>query len=316
MKIINSYYIAILLLAFTGCQSGNGNQSERDTPTSGRIAISVDQSFKNLIDSEVLIFHSQYDKAHIDVHYLPEAEALQLFLKDSVRALVIARELTANEKKILEVEGIKLKNTIIAVGGIALIVNPDNPVDKLDVGTLTDIIAGKKTEWSEVEGSKMKGKINIVLDNPGSGVYSYSRDSLLKGAPLGSNVYALKNNQEVIDYIAKHKNSIGLIGVNHVSDMSDVQNQKFTKQVKLLELSDNTQMEGFQPYQAYIATRQYPIIRLLHIYINEPYNGLGSGFAAFAASDKGQRIVLKDGLIPANAPVRLIQVNPSSPNIK
>lgn len=316
MKIANSLYILICLLLLTGCQSGSKNTTERDTPTTGRISIAVDQSFKNLIDSETQIFHSQYDKAHIDVHYLPEAQALQLFLNDSVRSLVIARELTATEKQRLEVEGIKLKNTIIAVGGIAVIVNPDNPIIKMDLGTVKDLLAGKKLDWSDVEGSKIKGKTEIVLDNAGSGIYSYAKDSLLQGTPIGKNVYALQTNQEVIDYVSRHRTSIGLIGVNHLSDMSDVQNQKFLKQVKLLELSDNTQSEGFQPYQAYIATRQYPIIRLLHIYINEPYNGLGSGFAAFAAGDKGQRIVLTNGLVPANAPVRIIQVNPSAPKIK
>jgi len=43
--------------------------------------------------------------------------------------------------------------------------------------------------------------------------------------------------------------------------------------------------------------------------VDEAYNGLGSGFATFVGSDKGQRIILKDGLVPANSPIRLIEVN-------
>ena len=65
----------------------------------------------------------------------------------------------------------------------------------------------------------------------------------------------------------------------------------------------------YQPYQAYLATKQYSLIRSVYTISREPRAGLATGFASFIMSDKGQKIFLKAGLMPANAPVRIIQTN-------
>jgi phosphate transport system substrate-binding protein len=41
----------------------------------------------------------------------------------------------------------------------------------------------------------------------------------------------------------------------------------------------------------------------------EARSGLASGFIAYVASDKGQRVVLKLGLVPATMPIRIVEVN-------
>jgi phosphate transport system substrate-binding protein len=63
-----------------------------------------------------------------------------------------------------------------------------------------------------------------------------------------------------------------------------------------------------KPFQAYVALKQYPLWRNVQITLREPRVGLGTGFASFVASDSGQRIVLKSGLVPATAPVRIVEL--------
>ena len=64
-----------------------------------------------------------------------------------------------------------------------------------------------------------------------------------------------------------------------------------------------------KPFQAYVALKQYPLYRKINIINPEGRYGLGTGFASFINSDKGQRIILKSGLVPANVPVRIIKLN-------
>ncbi len=52
----------------------------------------------------------------------------------------------------------------------------------------------------------------------------------------------------------------------------------------------------------------YPLYREVYIISKEAYTGLGTGFTAFVASERGQRIVLKLGLVPATMPVRLVEL--------
>ncbi len=70
----------------------------------------------------------------------------------------------------------------------------------------------------------------------------------------------------------------------------------------------STDEDYLQPYKAYILMKKYPLSRTVYIISREGRTGLGSGFLAYVASDKGQRIVLKSGLVPATAPVRLVEL--------
>jgi phosphate transport system substrate-binding protein len=65
---------------------------------------------------------------------------------------------------------------------------------------------------------------------------------------------------------------------------------------------------SYKPYQAYIYQGVYPLTRDVYAVNAEPRNGLATGFTAFLASDRGQRIILKSGIIPAIAPVRIVNV--------
>jgi phosphate transport system substrate-binding protein len=49
-------------------------------------------------------------------------------------------------------------------------------------------------------------------------------------------------------------------------------------------------------------------VREVYTINRETFTGLGSGFIAFVAGEKGQRIILRAGMVPATMPVRLIQV--------
>ena len=64
----------------------------------------------------------------------------------------------------------------------------------------------------------------------------------------------------------------------------------------------------FKPYQAYLALNQYPLTRNVYILLNDPKSGLPSGLTSFLTDFRGQRIILKSGLVPATAAVRIVDV--------
>src|SRR6187431_1604780 len=97
-----------------------------DTPTSGHIRISVDETFYPVFDSEVAVFHSLYKYAVINPVYVSEGQAIKDLLADSSRLVVMSRELNAEEMKYFE--GLKLipRSLKIATDAIALVTHPDN----------------------------------------------------------------------------------------------------------------------------------------------------------------------------------------------
>ncbi|MGE5438459.1 MAG: PstS family phosphate ABC transporter substrate-binding protein, partial [Bacteroidota bacterium] len=157
--------------------------------------------------------------------------------------------------------------------------------------------------------------IQIVFDNQNSSTVRYVKEKI-NNSPLAKNTFAVKDNPSVIDYVSKNRNAVGIIGVNWISNREDTLTHGFLKKVRVVALASDTAQTGeyYQPYQAYIAQKVYPLWREVYVLSGEARAGLGSGFISFMASDRGQRIFLKAGLVPATMPVRLVEIR--SENIK
>jgi phosphate transport system substrate-binding protein len=297
MKLKNKMpYFLFLLLAYYGC---NRSDSPDDTPTSGQISISVDETFKPLIDSEVYTFKGIYNYTDVNVSYKTEVEAFNDLMNDTIRLIIVPRKLNKEELKEFEKWEIVPKVTKIAYDAVALIGSKDLKDSTL---TLEEI----KTLLSIGSTSTIKS-VKLVFDNNNSSTINFLKEKTGVNK-LSSSCYALTSNSAVIDYVAKEKNIIGVIGVNWISDRDDTTNLSFLKSVKVMEISTSDSSEYYKPYQAYIARKVYPLWREVYILSKEAYTGLGTGLTAFIASERGQRIVLKFGLVPATMPVRLVEL--------
>jgi len=290
-----SFFLLLLLVCF-GCSDSD---SPDDTPTYGQISISVDETFMPLIDSEIDTFEGIYNYAAVKVSYKTEAAAFNDLMNDTIRLIIVPRQLNKNELKEFEKWEIVPKVTKIAYDAVALIGSKELKDSTL---TLEEI----KTLLS-VGSTKSLKNVKVVFDNNNSSTINFLKEKT-GVEKLSENCYALTSNNAVIDYISKTKNSIGVIGVNWISDRDDTTNQNFLKSVKVLEISTDENSEYFKPYQAYIAQKIYPLWREVYIISKEAYTGLGTGLTAFIASERGQRIVLKFGLVPATMPVRLVEL--------
>jgi len=152
----------------------------------------------------------------------------------------------------------------------------------------------------------------IVIDHQNSGISRFVTDSLLNGAALPPNIYAAGTSEGVIDYVSKDKKAVGMIGVSWISDHDDSLANQFLGSITVVGLQKDGQNEYYKPYQAYIAQKLYPLTRDIVINIREGRAGLGTGFTSFVAGEKGQRIILKAGLVPATMPIRLVQIRRES----
>jgi phosphate transport system substrate-binding protein len=308
-KFILALSIAVILSLLTGCI---GQKATDETTTRGNIKIAVDESYKLLMDTEVFTFQSLYPDAKINAIITNEFDAVNLLLQDSVRLIVISRQLTKAEDDQLKSKQFIARNTKIAFDALAFIVNKDNPDSNLRFDQIRDIFSGKISKWSQInKNSKLEG-INVVFDNAKSGNPRYVKEKFKIADNFPSNCFAVKSNEEVVNYIKNNKNGLGIISVNWISDSQDTISNKFLQQIIVAGISEEGDIEGYgpfmKPYQGYIAEGSYPFTRDVYTICREPYAGLGTGFASFVAGDQGQRIVRRSGLVPAQIPIRLVEI--------
>lgn len=309
MKKLNFILLFNAVAAVFGCGDTASNTTETDTPTSGRISMAVDEGYRPVIEAELDVFDSIYRQAKIDAKYVPENIAVKMLLDDSLEVAILSRRLNEEEEKYFQSRGFTPKWTKLAWDALAVIINPANRDTLLTVEQVKDILSGKTTKWGQINSKSTLGSIQICFDNPNSGLVRYAKDSILRGAELAPQVFAVKNNPEVIKYVSENKGAIGIIGLNWISDTDDTGVQNFRKNIRLAEISRGAGQEGYQPYQAYLARGNYPFRRSVYcINAQGRARGLGTGISAFIASQRGQLIILKSGLLPANAPLRLIEV--------
>jgi phosphate transport system substrate-binding protein len=303
--------ILMLVAGLWGCNRGP-EKKPTDTTTSGNIRIGVDDSYKLLTDAELFAFHTFYPESKIDTICRPEVDIVNAFLKDSVSMMIVNRQLTKDEELRLNAKKIIPRTLKIAYDGIAFIVNTENPDTSLFYDQIASIFQGKLDNWKQINPKSKLDKIQMVFDNYKSGVPRYFREKFLV-QKLPAVCSAVFNNEEVIDFVQKNRNAIGVISVNWISDKADTVTRSFLKKVKVAGISTPGTLDPttnfYQPYQAYIAKKDYPFIREVYCINRQTYTGLAYGFTSFVAGSQGQLIVLHSGLVPATMPVRVVEIN-------
>ena len=302
------YFIAFAF--FYSCSNTLPSNKNNDTPTSGKISITCDESLMPIIDAEKMVFEKLYPKATLNIEYCSEKEAVQKMLNDSASMAIITRELTEEESAQLQTQHISHPRYFkIGYDAIAFILNPENKDTSFSLAQVKDLLNADIHNWSQVNKKNTLGEIQIVFDNPTSGAIRLLQDSVLKGNKLGKTSFALKSNQEVISYVEKNKNAIGIIGVSWISDTDDSVVRYFLSNIKVAEIQPILlRVAGItnKPIQGNIALKQYPYWRMIKVASRELREGLGTGFASFMESEPGQKIILKGGLVPYRSSIRTI----------
>jgi phosphate transport system substrate-binding protein len=302
----------IFLIAYITLISCNPSPTNDygETPTRGKIRIDVDESFKMLMDTQIFTFQALYKYAYITPRYKSEYDVIDDFMNDSIRTIVTAKQLTQNQIDYLRSRNIIPKTTIIATDALAFITNKNNPDSLIRINDIKQIFVGGLTDWNQINKKNKCGKIEVVFDSNKSANARYFKEKL-NLSKFPDYCYTANTNDEVLNYVENNKNAIGIISVNWISENTDSIANNFLKRVKVIAMTSEFDPEGnyyYKPYAAYIADKSYPFTRDIYMITRETFNGLGSGFIRFVAGEKGQRIVLKAGLVPATMPIRLVQL--------
>ena len=298
-----------VIMVLSSC-SGKGIKVLDETPTRGNIKITVDESFQPLLDTEVFTFTHLYTSAYVTPQYKPEFDVTDDFMNDSVNVIVTSRKLTDYQIQHLRESQIIARTTTFAYDALALVTNKANNDTLVNYNNIKDIFIGRITRWNEINPKSKLGDIQVIFDNTKSGNIRYFKELFEIKDTLPENFYAVNSNPEVIDFVSRNNNALGIVSVNWISDKDDSLSMSFVKKINVLAISQPYFNDGsyYRPYQGSIYDKSYPFVREIYLISRETFTGLGSGFINWACAEQGQRIVLKSGLVPATMPIRLVQI--------
>jgi phosphate transport system substrate-binding protein len=175
----------------------------------------------------------------------------------------------------------------VALDGVAIFVNSNNPIQKLDKAQLADIFTGKITNWSQVGGKNLA--IKFYNRDTNSGTYGFVKEHLLKGADFAANAVSVPGSSQVILAVAGDPGGIGYGSI------------EFGKNVRHLKVSESAGSPAIAPELTTIRSGEYPLSRGLFIYSAGAAAGAPKDFLKFVASEKGQSLAESVGLFALSA---------------
>jgi phosphate transport system substrate-binding protein len=208
-----------------------------------------------------------------------------------------SRRIKPEEIDNAEANGVEPIEFIVAKDAIAVIVNPNNPVDQLTLQQLSDIYSGKINNWTDLGGEDRP--IVRLSRETNSGTHVYFLEQVLRlGSKEDKTLFSadtlLLPSSEVIGAeIRNNPNAIGYDGLGYV-----------TPDMKVIVVSDSRGEEAdfIYPSAETVNDGTYPIARDLYMYTAGPPVGFVKTYMDWIFSPKAQKIVTQLGFVPISLP--------------
>ena len=306
MKTTFNVTVGLTLLLVLGLLPSCGGKSNSDYQEIAKF-FAADESLSPVINEELDAYRLRRKDCLIDTLYTNEYDAVNMLVDRKTWLVFTTRQLTPNEMQILRDRHLKPNTMPLAYDGMALIVNKDNPDSLITVKDFIRIITGEITCWNELDPALPNDTIRMAFDNPKSATVRFCVDSILRGKEMKTtgNIRAVQTSREVISYVEKHKNAIGIVGSMWLNDQRDTTNVTFGRNVKVMSVSKAdvaTPANSYDPSQYNIAYNNYPFIRTVYAIVTDPRSqGEARGLGNFCVLPDGQLVLFHAGLFPARA---------------
>ncbi len=265
-KIIGVLAAATLMVsAFTGCSSGSGTVATDGSTSMEEVIGALGEAFSETNDG-------------ITFTYNPSGSSSGISAVAEGRCDIglSSRDLKDEEKE----SG--LQETVLAYDGIAVIVNPENPVSDLDLETIAKIYTGEITNWSEVGGND--AEIVLIGREAGSGTRD-GFESITETEDICQYRQELTSTGDVITTVASNPDAIGYASVASIKDS-----------VKALTVGGVEATEESIKNGSYVIQRPFIMVTRTDTELSEA----AQKFYDYAISEDAKEIITSAGVVPAN----------------
>ena len=190
---------------------------------------------------------------------------------------------------------------VIAIDGLAIILNPQNPLTTLNTEQLAQIFNGEISTWEALGG--VGGDIHLYARDDQSGTYDTFKELVLRlrGKPLAATAKRFESSEQLSDAVSQDPRGIGFIGLPYV------------RQAKAVAIVDGDS-QPMLPLNSLIATEDYPLSRRLFFYLPpSSHNPWAKALVDFTQSSKGQAIVAASGFIAQQVQAMAVEPRSSMP---
>ena len=179
----------------------------------------------------------------------------------------------------------------VALDGLSVYVNEENPIKELTLDQLEVIFTGKVRNWKDVGG--LDAPITVYSRENSSGTYEFFKEHVLKGRDFAASAQTMPGTAALLQAVAKDKSGIGYGGA------------AYGKGARALLIKKDEGSAGIEPTEENVIKGTYPIWRYLYVYLNPALDkGEIAAYLNWIRSEEGQKLVKDIGYFPLPASLR------------
>ena len=308
MKELASRVVTILLLLILPSKGAIDTDLPHYEPVagvSGNLSAVGSDTLNNLMALWAESFRTYYPNVNIQIEGKGSSTVPPALIEGTAQFGPMSRSMKSGEIDAFEKEyGYKPTRIGVAIDALAVFAHKDNPIEGLTLKQLDSIFSNTFNSggtpvdtWGQLgnEGEWRNRSISLYGRNSASGTYGYFKQVALKMGDYRESVKEQPVSSAVVQGVAADLYGLGYSGIGYK-----------TSGVKALWLGEKAS-ELFEPSFDNCITGDYPLARLLYIYVNKqpnkPIDKLTQEFLRYVFSKEGQEVVTKDGYFPLPAKV-------------
>jgi phosphate transport system substrate-binding protein len=290
-------WLGFLLIGLAIATAGACGRSQEQAPgtLSGQRS-EQGESYLSIKGSDTMVhLASTWAESFMDAHSDVEVSVtgggsgtgIAALLNGTTDICAASRKLKQKEKDLAAEKGIQPAEIVVARDGIAVVVNPANPVDSLTLEQIAKVYTGAYDQWSQVGGPEEP--ILVLSRESSSGTYVFFQEHVLQKKDYRQDARLMPATSAIIQSVSSDKWAIGYVGLGYAVEAGD--------KVKMLGIKADESSAAVSPSEETVVSGEYSIARPLHMYTSGKPAGLVKDFIDFCLSPAGQKIVRETGYV-------------------
>jgi phosphate transport system substrate-binding protein len=242
-----------------------------------------------------LYWAEEYQKLHPEVRISVtgggSGTGISSLINNTVDLANASRQIKLEEIESANKNGVDPIEYVVARDAIAVIVHPDNPINRLTLQEISDIYTGKIENWIQLGGEDRP--IVRLSRETNSGTHVYFLEEVIRlgnsedKTIFSANTLLLPSSEGIIAEVRANRNAIGYDGLGYI-----------TEEVKVLGIAREEGLDYIFPSLSTVNDNLYAISRNLYIYAPGTPPTFVKAYLDWIMTSEGQKIVTDLGFIP------------------
>lgn len=291
MRLLCLSLLLILSILLSACVASPTSPS--DVEASTYIQNKGSDTIVNLALAWAERYQQEHPNVRISVTGGGTGTGMAALISGTVDIANASRQIKPEEVDEANKNGVEPQEYVIARDAIAVIIHPDNPINKLTLEQVSRIYRGEINNWKEL-GSYDRPIVRVSRET-NSGTHVYFLESVIRLGNDGNKYFfstdtlLLPSSEGIIAEVSENPNAIGYDGLGYV-----------TPSVKVVALSEDPAGHYVLPSSETVNNGSYPVSRDLYMYTGSAPSAAAQAYLQWIMEAEAQEIVIELGFVPVN----------------